>query len=134
MAFKANLTIEGVDKPLKVLDCKYKVKQATDHEGRPSSEMIMDAVEVTFELNGDSKIYEFVADPRAQKDITIEIESGIKDGVLDKLELKKAYAIGSSVNVNTTDNRPAIMTLFLNGADEYLLKGVSLKNPRPELS
>lgn len=132
MAFQAKLEVDGISTAARLLHCNYEVYQTTDKSGRPSSEVYIGPITVTFELCGQKAYNEWMADNWGQKSGKIIFVKSGKDGSLEELEFKNAYVVRYTPNINCSDNSPATVTMTLSGAEEIIMNGVSVKNPRPE--
>ena len=109
--YKAILKVGGNE--YKMTKCIYTLIQPTEEKtNRPTSAVIGGTIECWVKTTDDLTFFEWMCDPSAKKDGTIEFYKMHENAVLKKLEFKEAYCVQYDENFEFTGGEGPTMQHF----------------------
>ena len=128
MSFLAKLNIDGEE--FTVLKCAFRVNQATDHNGMPSSHPVGGKIELSIESNIKLDFFEWSASSNATKDGEIVFFKRDNISSLKTVTFREAYCVEYGEEFDAVDEQPLRTTLVIS-AKEISMRGTTLDNNWP---
>lgn len=130
MSFRANIEIQGLKEPLRLLQCSYSLKRDTKQTGEPSSEPQGGFITFEVESSDDNTFYEWMVDPYTKKNGSVIFYRRDQKAKLKELSFTEAYLVSYAESFDASGAAPMKQTLTIS-AKTISINGATLKNPWP---
>lgn len=128
MSFLAKLNLDGEE--FVVLKCHFKVNQATDHNGMPSSQPVGGKIQLVIESNVKLDFFDWSISSNATKDGEIVFYKRDNISSLKSVQFKEAYCTEYIEDFDAVDSQPLRTTITIS-AREVTMRGTTLNNNWP---
>ena len=109
------------------LNCRYKLHQAVDYTGRPSSVTRGGTIELVFQSTDNTDLFEWMCNNFERKDGVITFQKMESEGVMKELAFKEGYLVSYTEQFYADTGKQMDITIVIS-ANEIAIGNSSHKN------